>query len=207
MVATLIMAIVLVSVGGVLINSMLSVAYNRQRTEAVNLANQTVEEVRSLASSSTGWTTILDQGMKASDPDNQATPVNDPNIANGCFEGKPIDITGTLAAGCSSQAPLSWQDRSTCTTTVTPPSASTLSSPAPLQPHESCYFLDHTTYIVDAYLTGTNTGTASVAAAAPLTLTVVVSWTRPDVGVTGTAADRVSTATALAGCSVQVTCS
>ena len=216
MVATLIMSVIVICMAEVLTNSLIDAASSRQRVQAVYLANQTVSEVRSLASTSTGWQTYLlgsQGGLKASDPDAAATPSTDPNISNGCFEGQPLDIGGSLAGtgSCAGQSTV-WQDRSTCTSTTSPPDAGSLSPPQPLQPHEACFLLNNTTYIVDAYVTGTNTGASStpvstaLAAGHPLVLTVVVSWTKPLRGHVQTGADRVSTTTDLDGCSVQVPC-
>jgi prepilin-type N-terminal cleavage/methylation domain-containing protein len=209
-VAALIMATIMVAMGDVLTNSLLDAAYNRQRVEAVNLANQTVEEVRALASTSSGWNTIVTIGQ-TTDPDTTGTPspAADPNVVAAgtgyCFEGQPLDIGGKLVAGCSA---MPWQDRSKCNTTAKPPDAGSLSGSQPLEPHEACYILDNNIFIVDTYLTGVNIGRSPVILATPatLTLTVVVSWTHPLRGAAGTAADRVSTTTQLAGCSVQLPC-
>ena len=72
------------------------------------------------------------------------------------------------------------------------PTATSLTSPQPLSPHQACYQVGTITYGVDVYLSG-----ASGSAAPPLTATVVVSWSRP---IRGGLASQVVTTTELSSC-------
>lgn len=195
--AMLVMAIVMGSVGYVLTNSLLDAAYSRQRSVAINLANQTVEEVRAL-----GWVQI-EKGMSTSDP--TFTTTTDPNItvhqdSNGanyyCFAGQPLDVNSIVGppsgstSGCASSA---WADPPCLTGSgVAFPTASSLTSPQPLSPHQSCYAAGGTTYGVDIYISG---GPGPVTP--PLTATVVVSWARP---IRGGLADHIVSTTQLSSC-------
>jgi prepilin-type N-terminal cleavage/methylation domain-containing protein len=194
--AMLVLVTVAFSLTFVLVSSLADTAYARQRSEATNLANETIEEVRALP-----WTTI-EQGMNpVSSPD--PTFTQDPNITGGdCFEGIPIDIgsiVGTQA--CSS---VGWQDPTclTQTITATPPVAQAISSPAPISPHQACYRVGVSNYAVDVYITGTTNGTTPTSYLAgttttPLTATVVVSWAHP---FRNGLSDHVVTTTELTSC-------
>lgn len=195
-IAMAIMTIVMTSLAYVIVNSAVDAAYNRQRSEAISLANQAVEEVRALP-----WATVL-QGMSTSDPYFSS----DSNIYSSggaspvyCFEDQPLDVGGTIGAQSSCQ-PLAWSDPSCLSGAASGlPSVSSLSPPAPLVPHAACYSVGGRVYGVEVYLTG-----ASGSTAAPLTLTVVVSWARP---VRGGLADHVVTTTELSSCQqVGATC-
>lgn len=181
MMAMVVMAIVMTSLTLVLVNSLVDTAYNRQRTQALTLANQAIEEVRAL-----GWATVQ-QGLSASDL------AGDSNIANNCFEDQPLDVGGVIGAqsGC---VPKAWTDPSCLTGSGSAlPTAGTLLSPVPLTPHQVCYNVNGRTYGLDVYVTG-GSGNPAIP---PLTLTVVVSWAHP---VRGGLADHVVTTTQLSSC-------
>ncbi len=203
--ASVVLMIAVFSLTDVLINSMVQTAYSRQRSEATNLANQTMEEVRALP-----WTT-LEVGMNQPNPtgnsDSTFTASADPNITSGggssyCFEGSPIDISSVVPnASCTASTSASWQDPACLAQAATssPPVAGAIANPAPISPHQACYLVGSFSFAVDVYITGsTNTmyppaGTSS----APLTATVVVTWRHPYVqGV----ADNVVTTTVLTPC-------
>jgi len=199
-IAMMIMAVVMFSLTLVLVNSLVDTAYNRQRNEAINLANQTVEEVRAL-----GWSTIQ-QGMSPSDTTLTATA--DPNLYNPtgtttyCFEDQPLDETTTVSGqsegSIGSQtacAPVAWGDPACLKNGPAPalPSASSLTSPAPISPHQQCYTVGGQVYGIDVYLTG-GPGTP---AAPPLTATVVVSWAHP---IRGGLSDHIVTTTQISSC-------
>lgn len=198
MMAMLVMAIVVFALTMVLVNSLTDISYNAQRNEAINIANQTIEEVRAL-----GWTTIQ-QGTLSSDP--TLTSKQDPNLyissSTYCFEGQPLDVSGAIGAQSNCQA-VAYADPACLTSTGASamPTASALASPQPLSPHQQCFQVGGKTYGVDVYLTGgsTNnpTGGAAAPAAAPLTLTVVVSWARP---IRGGLSDHIVTTTELSSC-------
>jgi len=194
--ASVILMIAVFSLTDVLINSMVQTAYSRQQSEATNLANQTMEEVRALP-----WAT-MQAGMNPGDNlDATFSPTVDPNISSAsggsgyCFEGSPIDVASVVSnSGCPSAT--SWQDP-TCLAqdaTASPPGAGTIASPAPISPHQACYLVGSFSYGVDVYITGT-TGESSPLT--ELTATVVVTWRQPYVhGV----ADDVVTSTVLTPC-------
>jgi hypothetical protein len=176
----LIMAIVMFSLSMVLINSLVDTAYNRQRNQAVSLANQTIEELRAL-----GWPTIR-QGMAATDL------TGDGNVVNGCFEDQALDFAGIVGPQ-SACLPQRWVDPSCLSGAgVALPTAAALVSPAPLDPHQQCYNVNGHTYGIDVYLTG---GTG--AAVPPLTATVVVSWAHP---VRNGLSDHIVTTTEISSC-------
>lgn len=174
MVAMLVLVIVMFSLTYVMVNSLADTAYARQRSEATNLANQTIEEIRALP-----WTTI-EQGMTATDL------VGDNNVTANCFEGNPLDIASvvvTVTPACTSSSSSSWVDPACLsqTVTATPPAASNLVSPAPISPHQSCYKVGTSptalTYAIDVYITGTSgTSYLNNGSTLPLTATVVVTW-------------------------------
>ena len=173
------MTIVMTSLTFILVNSLTDVAYSRQRTTALTLANQAIEEVRALPAQT------IEHGMLgSSDP----TWSQDPNIAGGCFEQKPLDVNGAQTAStCGSTA---WADPGCPGVTNGAPSASSLQSPAPLSPHLACYAVDGRTYGVAVYLTGNPK-------ALPMTLWAVVWWIHP---VRGQLEDHVVTSLSLSDC-------
>ena len=174
----LVMTILMTSLTYVLINSLSDVAYSRQRTTALALANQAIEEVRSLPAAT------IEQGMLGStDP----TWSRDPNVAGKCFEGKPLDVDGTPAVPTCGAT--SWSTP-TCSSVATgAPTASSLASPAPLSPHLACYSIDGRAYGLAVYLTGDPS-------ALPLKLWAVVWWVHPVRGQT----DHVVTSLSLSDC-------
>ncbi|HET6916581.1 MAG TPA: hypothetical protein VFH56_10880 [Acidimicrobiales bacterium] len=139
----LVMTILMTSLTYVLISSLTDVAYSRQRTTALSLANQAIEEVRSLPAST------IEQGMlSSSDP----TWSQDPNLAGDCFEQQPLDVNGAKAN--SSCGTSTWKNPGCPSVATGAPSASNLHSPAPLSPHLACYTVDGRTYGIAVYLTG-----------------------------------------------------
>jgi Tfp pilus assembly protein PilV len=194
--ASVILMIAVFSLTDVLINSMVQTAYSRQQSEATNLANQTMEEVRALP-----WAAIQAGMNPVVLPDATFSPTVDPNLSsayggNGyCFEGSPIDVASVVTSSSCPSA-TSWQDP-TClaqAATVSPPGAGSIGSPAPISPHQACYLVGSFSYGVDVYITGT-TGESSPPST--LTGTVVVTWRHPYVhGV----ADDVVTSTVLTPC-------
>jgi type II secretory pathway pseudopilin PulG len=192
MIAMLILVMVVFSLTYILVNSLADTAYARQRSEATVLANQAIEEIRSLP-----WSTI-EKGMNPSPllaPD--TTIATDTNIVGNCFEGSPLDIdylVGTQA--CTTNA---WRDPTCLTRTglQPPPSASSLTSPQPISPHEACYLVGTKVYGVDVYITGLS-GTSYLAGSnQALTATVVVTWARP---FRNGLSDHVVTTTELSNC-------
>ena len=157
----LVMTILMTSLTYVLVGSLTDVAYSRQRTTALSLANQAIEEVRSLPPH------VIEQGMNnTSDP----TWSQDPNVATNCFEHAPLDVNGTNpAATCGTTA---WSNPNCPSVATGAPTASSLHSPAPLAPHLACYSIDGRTYGLAVYLTGNP-------ASLPLTLWAVVWWVHP----------------------------
>jgi type II secretory pathway pseudopilin PulG len=192
-VAAAIMMIVMTSLAYVTVNSVLDTAFARQRNTAVNLANQAVEEVRALP-----WSTVI-LGHTASDicGDGNVYPTGtcggaQPSVY--CFEDQPMVVGAVPAAGSgSSCSPRAWSDPTSCLNSAGNTSV-TLSSPAPLSPHQQCFNVSGRVYAVDAYLTGTQPAGNGVFT---LTLTVVVSWAHP--GRTGLA-DHVVSSTELSNC-------
>lgn len=204
MVAMLVLVVVMFSLTYVLINSLADTAYARQRAQATNLANQTVEELRSLP-----WQTIeagmnQPEGAYTDDP----TYSSDSNITTGgrCFEGSSLLVaaTGGLAtiAGADvctlTSSNETWQDPSCLSQTVTAPvpPATSLLSPAPISPHQACYAIGSVDYAVSVYITGP-TGQTYPGSADALTATIVVTWSRP---VRGGLSDHVVTTTELSSC-------
>ncbi len=191
-IAMLILMMVMMSMTTVLINSMSETAYARQRSDATNLANETVEEIRSLQ-----WNT-LETGMSTSD----ILASGDTNIVANCFEGAPLDVASIV--GAQSCADPSWVDPPCLSHTATspPPAASALTGTvatgyAPISPHQACYLVGSQTYGVDVYITGVSNSSYLTGSNQPLTATVVVSWSRPFVhGVS----DHVVTTTELSAC-------
>ncbi|HEX6392211.1 MAG TPA: hypothetical protein VFZ97_02145 [Acidimicrobiales bacterium] len=156
-----VIAIVMLSLTYVMVNSVVDVAFNRQRSTALTLANQATEEVRSLSPG------VITNGMKGAA---DATWSQDPNVAGNCFEQQPLDVNGAKAA--TSCGTTTWTTP-TCPTVVNgPPTASSLALGAPLSPHLACYSVGGRTYGVAVYLTGDpNTP--------PLTAWAVVWWLNP----------------------------
>ena len=174
----LVMTIVMTSLTYVLVGSLSDVAYSRQRTTALTLANQAIEEVRALPAHT------VQQGMTgAVDPTWSA----DPNLAGNCFENQPLDVNGSDAN--SSCGPTNWVNPACPSVTDGAPTASSLQSPAPLSPHLACYSVDGRPYGVAVYLTGNP-------AALPLTLWAVVWWVHPVRG----RPDHVVTSLSLSDC-------
>lgn len=174
----LVMTIIMTSLTYVLVNSLSDVAYSRQRTTALALANQAIEEVRALPAQT------IEQGMAGTaDP----TWSVDPNLAGNCFEHEPLDVNGAKAA--STCGATTWSNPSCPSVTSGAPTASSLLSPAPLSPHIACYSLDGRTYGVGVYLTGDPQ-------ALPLTLWAVVWWADPVRG----PADHVLSSISLSDC-------
>ena len=185
MVATLVLVIVMFSVTYVMVNSLADTAYARQRSEAINLANQTIEEVRALP-----WATI-EQGMTATDL------IGDTNVVGNCFEANALDIASVVGTQACSTS--SWADPSCLTqsVTATPPAASALVSPAPISPHQACYKVGTLTYAVDVYITGTSGTSYLTGSSQPLTATVVVTWSH---AFRSGLSDHVVTTTELSNC-------
>ncbi|HEX4865259.1 MAG TPA: hypothetical protein VFV02_14405 [Acidimicrobiales bacterium] len=156
--AMLIMTIVMTSLTYVMYNSLTDVAYSRQRSTALTLANQAIEEVRSLPAST------IEVGMNST---GDSTWSEDPNLTGNCFEQQPLDVNGTKAT--TSCGGSSWTTPSCNTVASTPPTASSLQSPAPLSPHLACYTVGGRTFGVAVYLTGDPH-------ALPLTVWAVVWW-------------------------------
>lgn len=175
----LVMTIVMTSLTLILVNSLTDVAYGRQRTTALTLANQAIEEVRALQAQT------IEQGMRgSSDP----TWSQDPNVTGDCFEQTPLDVNGTQApVTCGATT---WVDPTCPSVSDGAPSASSLLSPAPLSPHVACYSVDGRTYGVAVYLTGDPK-------ALPMTLWAVVWWIHP---VRGQLEDHVVTSLSLSDC-------
>jgi type II secretory pathway pseudopilin PulG len=188
MMATVIMAILLGSVTYVLANALVDTGYAKQRATALQLANQTVEELRALP-----WSTV-EQGLGPGDLS------SDGNIyqSASCFAGQPLDIAGYsgsgTGSGCGPQP--SWSDPSCLNNSglPAPPAVGALASPAPLDPHQACYKVGGTSYGVSTYVTWV-TGVA----APPVTATVVVSWNHP---LRSGLEQRVVTTTQISNCPV-----
>ncbi len=179
--AMVVMTIVMTSLTYVMYNSLSDVAYSRQRSAALTLANQAIEEVRSLPAHT------IENGMAGtSDP----TWSHDPNLAGQCFEQHPLNVNGTKAA--NSCATTSWATPTCPSVAGSAPTASTLQSPAPLSPHLACYSVGGRTYGVAVYLTGDPN-------ALPLTVWAAVWWLHP---VNGGLQDHVVTSTSLSSCLV-----
>jgi len=156
--AMLVMTVVMTSLSYVMYTSLSDVAYSRQRSTALSLANQAIEEVRSLPAST------IEVGMNSTgDP----TWSQDPNLTGNCFEQQPLDVNGTKAATTCGGS--SWTTPSCTTVANSPPSASSLQSPAPLSPHLACYTVGGKTFGVAVYLTGDPK-------ALPLSVWAVVWW-------------------------------
>ena len=174
----LVMTIVMTSLTYVLVNSLTDVAYSRQRTTGLALANQAIEEVRSLPAHT------IEVGMLgSSDP----TWTTDPNVAGNCFEHAPLDVDGAKAA--STCGVTNWTNPTCPSVSNGAPTASSLQAPAPLSPHLACYRVDGRTYGVGVYLTGDPS-------ALPLTLWAVVWWVHPVRG----QPDHVVTSLSLSDC-------
>lgn len=161
--AMLVVTIMMTSLTYLMYSGMTDVAYSRQRVTALSLANQAVEEVRALPA------TTIEAGMNPSgSPD--PTWSQDPNVAGACFDHQPLDVNGTKAASTCQTS--SWQTPPCASVAGGAPSASSLTSPAPLSPHLSCYSVGGGTYGVAVYLTGDPN-------ALPLTVWAVVWWQHP----------------------------
>jgi Tfp pilus assembly protein PilV len=174
----LVMTIVMTSLTYVLVGSLTDVAYSRQRSTALTLANQAIEEVRALPAHT------IESGMTGTaDP----TWSQDPNLSGNCFEQKPLDVNGANPA--STCAATTWANPACPSVTSGAPSASSLQSPAPLSPHMACYSIDGRTYGVGVYLTGNPS-------ALPLTVWAVVWWANPVRG----PLDHVVTSMSLSNC-------
>lgn len=181
LVAMVVMVIVMTSLTLVMYSSLIDVADSRQRSTALALANQAVEEVRALP------TTAIDTGMLGTqDP----TWTQDPNVASNCFEQSPLDVNGASAA--SHCGPSTWVTPTCSSVSGSAPSASSLQSPAPLSPHVACYTVGSRTFGVSVYLTGNP-------AVLPLTVWAVVWWTHP---YRGGLQDHVVISTSLSNCLV-----
>jgi len=156
-----VMAIVMLSLTYVMVNSVVDVSYNRQRSTALSLANQAIEEVRSLSPS------VIASGMKgASDP----TWPQDPNVSGDCFEQQSLDVNGVkAAASCGTTA---WATPTCPSVASGIPTASSLPNGAPLSPHLACYLVGGRTYGLAVYLTGDPNSV-------PLTAWAVVWWVHP----------------------------
>jgi Tfp pilus assembly protein PilV len=179
--AILVMTIVMTSLTYVMYNSLSDVAYSRQRSAALSLANQAIEEVRSLQAG-----TIKNGMSGTSDP----TWSQDPNVTSSCFEGQRLDVNGgNPATSCGATT---WTNPTCPSVASTAPSAANLSSPAPLSPHLACYTVDGRTYGVAVYLTGDPN-------VLPLTVWAVVWWPKP---VRGGLESHVVTSTSLSDCLV-----
>jgi Tfp pilus assembly protein PilV len=200
--ASVVLMIAVFSLTDVLINSMVQTAYARQKSQATNLANQTMEEVRALP-----WTTI-ELGMNPTgNSDPTFTTSADPNITPSgtgyCFEGSPIDVASVDAGSCSLTS-TSWQDPPCLAQAATtpPPAAGAIVNSAPgnwppISPHQACYLVGSFTYAVDVYITGSTGVSYAGGNTQPLTATVVVTWRHPYVqGVP----DDVVTTTVLTPC-------
>lgn len=184
--AMVVMAIVMTSLTYVMYTSLSDVAYSRQRTAALTLANQAIEEVRSLSAP-----TIVSGMAGSGDP----TWSQDPNLAGLCFEQQPLDVNGEKAA--NSCRTTSWTTPTCPSVASSAPSASSLHSPAPLSPHLACYSVDGRTYGVAVYLTGDPSNL-------PLTVWAAVWWLHP---VNGGLEDHVVTSSSLSNClQVGATC-
>ena len=182
--AMLIMVIVMTSLSYVMYNSLTDVAYSRQRSAALTLANQAIEEVRSLPPET------IQMGMTGSGASGDPTWSQDPNVAGNCFEQQPLDVNGQEAtAHCGGT---SWTTPTCNTVAASAPSASSLQTPAPLSPHLGCYLVGGKTYGVAVYLTGNPN-------ALPLTVWAAVWWTHP---IRGGLEDHVVTTTSLSSCLV-----
>ena len=178
MVAMLVLIVAVFSLTYILVNSLADTAYARQRAYATNLANQTIEEVRSIP-----WSSLtaphLSTGMVATDVTGSTQPTCgvypggcDANVStSGCFEGKALWVGGT-SLSCAVGGPTLWQDPGCLSQNVSqsPPLASSLSSPQPVSPHQSCYLVGGLKYAVDVYITGSGN---------LLTATVYVTWGHP----------------------------
>lgn len=198
MIAMLVLVTVMFSLTYVLVNSLADTAYARQRSQATNLANQIIEQVRALP-----WSTI-EQGMSATD----ILTSGDANVTGNCFEGSPLDLsTGILGAGAvGSQSctagTSAWQDPSCLSQAVSslpaPPQPPVSSGmvPAPISPHQACYQVGTLAYAVDVYITGTS-GSVYPASSLPLTATVVVTWAH---ALRHGLSDHVVTTTELSNC-------
>lgn len=174
----LVMTIFMTSLTYILVNSLSDVAYSRQRTTALALANQATEEVRSLPAHT------IELGMQgASDPTWSA----DPNVAGNCFERAPLDVGGSRAV--STCGTTNWSNPTCPSVANGAPTASSLLPPAPLSPHLACYTVDGRTYGVGVYLTGDPS-------ALPLTLWAVAWWVHPVRG----QPDHVVTSLSLSDC-------
>lgn len=203
MIAMLVLVTAIFSLTYVLVNSLADTAYARQRVTATNLANQTLEEVRALPWSviegGMSATELAANGTQCG----LAQSSCDPNLASVtvtvdgvpgtgyCFEGYPVDVglvggstvtgSSTDCANSGSAASTAWSDPDCLSESSSqlsaPPSATSLSSPAPIFPHQACYTVGSLTYAVDVYLTGVSG--ATYPGSQPLTATVVVTWGRP----------------------------
>ena len=182
--AMVIMTIVMTSLTYVMYNSLKDVAYSRQRTVALTLANQAIEEVRSLPPG------VIQTGMTGSGGSGDPTWSQDPNVAGNCFEQQPLDVNGEEATHCGVSG--GWTTPTCNNVAPNAPSASTLQAPAPLSPHMGCYSVGGTTYGVAVYLTR-NPG------ALPLTVWAAVWWAHP---VSAGLEDHVVTSTSLSSCLV-----
>lgn len=158
--AMVVMTIVMTSLTYVMYSSLTDVAYSRQRSAALGLANQAIEEVRALPAAT------IENGMTGS---SDATWSGDPNVAGNCFEQQPLDVNGAKAA--TSCPATTWTTPTCGTVNSGAPSAASLQSPAPLAPHLACYSVDGRTFGVGVYLTGDPKSL-------PLTVWAVVWWTR-----------------------------
>jgi type II secretory pathway pseudopilin PulG len=189
MIAGMILMIVAFSITGVLLNSIKDTAYARQRSGATNRANEAIEEIRALS-----WTSIYG-GMSTTDStwnrDVTAGNISGSATTGYCFEGNLLDVGGyvgnTVTVGASAPgttgsctASSTWHDPACLsqTVTATPPIASALTAPAPIQPHEGCYKVGASTYAIDVYITGASAA-GYPASNQPLTATVVVTWAHP----------------------------
>ena len=192
-IAMVILMIVMMSMTTVLVNSMTETAFARQRSEATNLANETVEEIRSLQ-----WSTI-ETGMSTTD----VLASGDTNIVANCFEGQPLNVASVVGPVASCTNP-SWVDPGCLSHAATSPlpAASALTGSvatgyAPISPHQACYLVGSQTFGVDVYITGSTSTSYLTGSTLPLTATVVVSWSHPFVhGVS----DHVVTTTELSAC-------
>lgn len=200
MIAMLVLMTAIFSLTYVLVNSLADTAYARQRVAATNLANQTLEDVRALpwsviegGMSSTELTaneTYCSLSQTSCDPNLAAitVTVNGVPSAGYCFEGYPLDVglasgstisgSSTACANSGSTASTAWSDpyclNESLSQLSSPPSATTLASPAPIYPHQACYKVGSLKYAVDVYLTGV--AGATYPGSQPLTATVVVTW-------------------------------
>ena len=179
--AMLVVTLLMTSLTYVMYSGITDVAYSRQHLTALTLANQAIEEVRSLPAST------IQTGMTGA---SDATWSEDPNVSGNCFEQHPLDING--AKGATTCGATTWHTPTCSSVSPTPPNASNLQSPAPLSPHLSCYTVGNGKYGVAVYLTGDPS-------ALPLTVWAVVWWLQP---VRGGLPNHVVTSTSLSSCLV-----